>query len=94
MLELSRIGVKAVRAVCSNREVLSSSQTGIGNTVYIYMHVTKYICFSLMSTVLMSFETAVSDPWRQLFKDGKIVAVAVDEAHCISEWLVSDILCQ
>ena len=42
----------------------------------------------------MSPETAVSNPWRQLFREGKIAAVAVDEAHCISEWLVSDILCQ
>ena len=40
----------------------------------------------------MSPESAVGQPWRQLFGmqcfTCKLALIAVDEAHCISEWLV------
>lgn len=40
----------------------------------------------------MSPETAVSRPWRGLFGEphfkSNLIMVAVDEAHCIYEWLV------
>ena len=36
----------------------------------------------------MSPETAIADPWRKLLKEAKVALVAIDEAHCISEWLV------
>ena len=40
------------------------------------------------ASVFMSPETAITKPWRKLFKEGKIAIIAIDEAHCISEWLV------
>lgn len=39
----------------------------------------------------MSPETAVSNPWRGFFSSelaNKLALVAVDEAHCVHEWLV------
>ena len=40
----------------------------------------------------MAPETAVSSPWRDIFSTAlfqrNLVLVAIDEAHCISEWLV------
>lgn len=41
-----------------------------------------------LALVFMSPETAITTPWRNLFREGKIALVAIDEAHCISEWLV------
>ena len=43
---------------------------------------------NILASVFMSPETAITKPWRKLFKEGKIAIVAIDEAHCISEWLV------
>ena len=43
--------------------------------------------------VMMSPEVATSPPWRSLFENDKfkrnLVLKAVDEAHCICEWLVT-----
>ena len=40
----------------------------------------------------MSPEAAATKPWRELFKSPMfrkhLVLLAVDEAHCISEWYV------
>ena len=50
--------------------------------------------FSLGLTiaVFVSPETILSTEWRDLLSDStvkrRIVMVAVDEAHCISEWLI------
>lgn len=42
-------------------------------------------------TVFISPETAQSKEWRSLFCElkGRIATVAVDEAHCIPEWLIN-----
>lgn len=44
-----------------------------------------------LCVVFMAPETAVSPLWRDLFSTPvfkeKLAEVAVDEAHCISEWL-------
>ena len=44
----------------------------------------------------MSPETAVAANWRKLFAHTyikqKLVLVAIDEAHCIPEWLVHNTL--
>ena len=43
-------------------------------------------------TVIMSPETAVGNPWRSIFSselaNKKLALVAIDEAHCVHEWLV------
>ena len=43
--------------------------------------------------VLMSPETATSAPWRNVFGEqylkANLCSVAVDESHCIVEWLVN-----
>lgn len=45
----------------------------------------------LVNAVFTPPETAVSPPWRDLFSTPvfkeELAEVAVDEAHCISEWL-------
>lgn len=42
--------------------------------------------------VFMSPEIAVNPPWRNIFKTPvfkeRLSVLAIDEAHCISEWLV------
>ena len=42
--------------------------------------------------VLMSPETATSPPWRNVFGEryfmSNLCSIAVDESHCIAEWLV------
>ena len=44
----------------------------------------------LLPLVLMSPETAVNPPWRNVFTDAefqqRLALIAVDEAHCIFEW--------
>ena len=44
----------------------------------------------ILIAVFISPETVQSKEWRQLFTElkGKVAVVAVDEAHCISEWLI------
>ena len=47
----------------------------------------------------MSPETAVSAEWRKMFDSAyvkqQLVLVAIDEAHCIPEWLVSQcVMCE
>ena len=47
--------------------------------------------------VFMSPENATSKPWCTVFEDEyvkkNLVLVAVDEAHCISDWSVAVLLC-
>ena len=85
--KLSEIGVAAVRAVPSDRVTFSSCILGeyqFGNICIL-----TYTRYGVRNTpVLMSLETAVTAPWRELFKESRIGIVAVDEIHCISEWLV------
>ena len=49
--------------------------------------------FIFHTSVFMAPEVAVSPPWRESFKSPfyseNLVVVAIDEAHCIHEWLVS-----
>lgn len=49
-------------------------------------------CVSRVTAVFVSPETAQSTDWKLMFTDhelkGKISLIAVDEAHCISEWLI------
>ena len=51
------------------------------------------IIILLLTLVLMSPENAVSSPWCTLFSSPfvktNLVVLAVDEAHCIEEWLES-----
>ena len=46
-----------------------------------------------ISVVFMSPETATTNPWCRMFSDNyvkkHVVLVAVDEAHCISDWFVN-----
>ena len=46
----------------------------------------------LLSIVFMSPESATTSPWKQLYKEKflkqNLVVIAIDEAHCIQEWLV------
>lgn len=52
-----------------------------------------YISSIHLNLVFMSPETAVTLPWRNLFTNAefqqKLCIIAVDEAHCIFEWLGS-----
>lgn len=45
---------------------------------------------------MMPPEVATTGPWRSIFSSAymqqHLVLVAVDEAHCICEWLVDSIL--
>ena len=47
-----------------------------------------YLCL----LVFMSPEIAVSGEWRKMFDSAyvkqQLVLIAIDEAHCIPEWLV------
>ena len=102
-MKLTEIGVPAVRAVPSDKATFSSCVAGeyrFGNA-YKVTHtncdlvstctilVPNNACYT---SVLMSPETAITAPWRVLFREKRIAVVAVDEAHCILEWFV-DALC-
>ena len=40
--------------------------------------------------MFMSPEIAISNPWRDLFSSKlQLSLIAIDEAHCVYEWLVS-----
>ena len=92
MTKLSSFGVKAVRAVPTNTDVFSCALSGdyrFGILLYDACTAVLLIMYvHNLALVFMSPETATTNPWRNLFSKGKIAVVAVDEAHCISEWLV------
>ena len=80
-----------MRATTHNTETFSDAASGkyrFGRLITL-SHLHKFMQAFL--TVLMSPEVATSLPWRQLFSTdyykSHLVAVAVDEAHCIQEWL-------
>lgn len=54
----------------------------------------KISVLPIFGIVFMSPELATEQPWRELFSSslfrGKLVLVAVDEAHCVTEWYVWD----
>lgn len=62
----------------------------------VFVSQTIILCFNrfystaLFLLVFMSPETAVNKPWRELFArrhfQSRVVVVAIDEAHCITEW--------
>ena len=52
-----------------------------------------YTTVIFLILVFMSPESATTDPWRQVFGSrcfvSNLAIIAVDEAHCIVEWLVN-----
>ena len=86
--KLSHVGVKALRAGSFSEDAYQSIVCGnyrFGTVKYCEGVPIDLLLFIL---VFMSPETATTSRWRKLFKDGTIGMVAIDEAHCISEWLV------
>ena len=52
-----------------------------------YVHILHKYC-----VVFMSPESAMTRPWRKIFSEpffkSNLTLLAIDEAHCITEWLV------
>ena len=67
----------------------------VGATVCEFHHIHVHVqsCMCILFAVFMSPECAIKPPWRLIYTTpyGKnnIVLVAVDEAHCIEDWLVT-----
>ena len=88
---LADIGVRAIR-VCS---VDSSRDVTEGKYQFSTLLLNFFLYENVMllqSAVFFSPETLQLPAWRKVissetFKD-RLVLVAIDEAHCVSEWLV------
>ena len=50
------------------------------------------LCIPCVCVVFISPEAATTRPWRKVFAEtyfkSNLILLAVDEAHCITEWLV------
>ena len=67
------------------------SWMGAINLVCGYTFIVTLCLFTEFLTVFLSPEKAVSQPWRGIFSsDLQLALVAIDEAHCVYEWLVFD----
>ena len=62
------------------------------NAHMIFVECIFFCDYKLINLVLMSPETATSTPWRNVFGEqyyrSNLCSIAVDESHCIVEWLV------
>ncbi len=91
---LHRAGVAAVRAGNDNFSAAAEGKYRFGMLSVHVLMVTKHkltLAFTI-HTVFMSPECAVKPPWCTLFSTPyakqNLVLIAVDEAHCVLDWLV------
>ena len=89
--KLRQVKVSAIRITsndCSSYCAIESGQYRLGK----HFVMNLMVSLSVGLLVFMSPEAATTKPWRELFKSPMfrkhLVLLAVDEAHCISEWYV------
>ena len=91
MVTICRLFV-LVRVTVKNMKMSSVANTDMVWGVLLSMY-TKFICKYFL--VFMSPEAATTRPWRAIFGEAyfktNLSLLAIDEAHCITEWSVSEV---
>lgn len=92
MKQLIDIGLTAVRiGHDTNFRDVAAGKFRFGMHTSFVGRENAYKVYLYLYLVFLAPETAVSPTWREVFSTPvfkeKLAVVAVDEAHCISEWL-------